>query len=138
MVTTGRDARGSMERFGQDRDMVERLRRLNKNGMWTWAFAAAEKASARHDQQRITMIRLLLNGGEQMEGDFDLGLAALDKGRGIADRLGEHWWVILFDHWRLQLLLKKGDYPTARTLLMQLATEVRKPRYEGLGLRVCI
>lgn len=118
--------------------MVARLKRLNKNGMWTWAFATAETAVARNDRQRIAMIRLLLAGGEQMEGDFDLGLDALARGRELAERLGEHWWVILFNHWRLQLLLKKGEYPAARELVMYLVTETRKPRYEGLGLRVCI
>lgn len=121
-----------------DDDMVRRLKQLHAGGMWDWLFASVERAMSRGDRQRQLMVRLLCDGGEGIQGDFERGLDLLNRGRALAHQLDEHWWVALFDHWRLQILLKKGDYPLGRELAMHLVAEVRKPRYEGLPLRICI
>ena len=121
-----------------DDDMLRRLKQLHAGGMWDWLFASLERAVSSHDRARQLMARLLCDGGEGIQGDFDRGLDLLNRGRALAVQLEEHWWLALFDHWRLQIMLKKGDYPLARDLAMHLVAEVRKPRYEGLPLRICI
>jgi hypothetical protein len=118
--------------------MRHRLKRLHAGGMWKWLFDSLDRAITRHDTQRLMLAQLLMLGGEGIEGEFDRGIDFLQRGRALAEHLDEHWWMVLFDHWRLQILRRKGDFPLARELIMHLVAEVRKPRYEGLPLRVCI
>jgi hypothetical protein len=118
--------------------MRHRLKRLHAGGMWQWLYDSVDRALSRHDAQRQMLAQLLILGGEGIEGDFDRGIAYLQRGRALAEHLDEYWWMILFDHWRLQILRRKGDFPQARELIMHLVAEVRKPRYDGLPLRICI
>jgi hypothetical protein len=66
-------------------------------------------------------------------------LGLLAEGRALAEQLREPWWVLFFDHWRLQALLHfKYDYRDVMDLAVQATLEARKPQYAQLPQRVCL
>jgi hypothetical protein len=79
------------------------------------------------------------NAWQFKKTDPDVTLGLLAEGKALAQQLGEPWWVLFFDHWRLQALLHhKYDYRQVVDLAVQATLEARKPQYAELPQRVCL
>jgi hypothetical protein len=69
----------------------------------------------------------------------DAALDLFQKGRSLAQEMGESWWVAFFDMWMVDTLISfKRDYIAALDLAVKTVVEVRKPEYAHLPQRVCI
>jgi hypothetical protein len=107
--------------------------------VWNWVLEFANQARDQGDEDRLQLLALLHEAGDARETEPDLALAHCIEGRALAERLGEPWWVLLFEHWRLQVLLHfKSDYSAILDLAVQSALEARKPIYARLPQRVCL
>jgi hypothetical protein len=108
-------------------------------GVWDWIREFRERAWEDGDTQRQELSQLLQEALEYNETEPDRALALLARGRTVAKTLNEPWWVLLFDHWRLQVLLHfKQDYRDVLDLAVQATVEARKPQYANLPQRVCL
>jgi hypothetical protein len=107
--------------------------------VWDWIFAFNAQAQARGDLDRVRLLQIHDNAGRFMKSDPDVMLGLLAEGRAQAERLGEPWWVLFYDHWRLQALLHfKYDYREVTSLAVQATLEARKPQYAELPQRICL
>ena len=107
--------------------------------VWDWVHEFEDEVESRGDGERARLLRLYRNAMDFKESNPDQAVARLLEGRALAERLGESWWVLFFDHWRLQILLHfKGDYGAALDLAVRAALEARKPAYAELPQRVCL
>src|SRR5262249_19115245 len=63
----------------------------------------------------------------------------VEGGRRLAVALGEPWWVLFFDHWRLETLLcYLCDYRPLLELAAGLTLELRKPAFAHHPLRFAV
>ncbi len=63
----------------------------------------------------------------------DERLALYEAGRASAHGLGEPWWEMFFEHWKIEtLLFSKQDPQSALDLAARAVAEVAKPRYDGM------
>jgi hypothetical protein len=107
--------------------------------VWDWVYEFQQQALDNDDDQRAELLYLFTQASELTETNPDQALAILAQGRALAEQLREPWWVLFFDHWRLQVLLFfKRDYGAARDLAVRAAVEARKPAYRHLPQRLCV
>lgn len=107
--------------------------------LWAWIYRFLADARRNGDQERARLYSFFRSASPHFDLEPDRALASLDQGRQLAERLGEPWWVLFYDHWRLQILLfHKRDYVTALDLAVRSAVEVRKSAYELLPQRICL
>lgn len=107
--------------------------------VWDWVRDFRHNAEARGDAERLRMLSLYDNAIDCHKTDPHKGLEWLAQARATAERLGERWWVLHLDHWRLQYLLH--DLLEARAALelaVRATLEARKPEYAALPQRVCL
>jgi hypothetical protein len=108
-------------------------------GVWDWVVEFNAGADERGDRDRQRLLQLYETAVKYAKTDPDVMLGLLGEGRALAQRLDEPWWVLFFDHWRLQALLHfKSDYREVRDLAVQATLEARKPDYAQLPQRVCL
>jgi hypothetical protein len=104
--------------------------------IWEWIHDFEEEARRRGDPDRLRMARVHNEAYSYRQTDPDRMLAVLDEGRRLAVALAEPWWVVFFDHWRLETFIYyKDDYRGVIDLAVRLTLELRKPAYEGFPLR---
>jgi hypothetical protein len=107
--------------------------------VWDWVIEFNERAEADGDGDRMRLLQTYENASKFAKTDPDVMLGLLAEGRALAQQLGEPWWVLFFDHWRLQALLHfKYDYRDVMDLAVQATLEARKPPYAELPQRVCL
>lgn len=107
--------------------------------VWSWIHEFAEQAEADGDQQRMRLYELQRQAFQHGKGNPELMLAAIEEGRSLAQMLGESWWVLHFDHWRLQCYMHYLlDYRPVLDLAVRAALEARKPAYAQLPQRICL
>ena len=107
--------------------------------VWDWISEFESKAYASNDPERQQLVEYYYIAQEFHDYDHDRALALLQQGREFARRLGEPWWVLFYEHWRIQVLLfHKRDYTAALDAAVRAAVEVRKPIYAHLPQRICL
>jgi hypothetical protein len=80
------------------------------------------------DEDRLLLVFLHSEGFACQETDPDRTLAIFTEGRQLAQRLGEPWFVLFYDVWRVIALLSyKHDFRNVLDLAIQCALEMRKP-----------
>jgi hypothetical protein len=100
--------------------------------IWDWFFECVSEFRAAGDEERLRMADLHDQGFALQETDPDRALAAFTEGRQLAERLGESWWALFYDVWRVIALLGyKNDFRSVLDLAVHCALEVRKPHYAG-------
>jgi hypothetical protein len=105
--------------------------------VWDWIIEFTDKAQA--DGDRLRLQQIFDNASRFARTDPDVMLGLLAEGKALAQQLGEPWWVLFFDHWRLQALLHfKYDYREVMPIAVQATLEARKPQYAELPQRVCL
>jgi hypothetical protein len=88
------------------------------------------------DAERVRLANLHHEAYEFRQSDPDRMLALLEEGRRLALALEEAWWVLFFEHWKLETLIYyKDDYREVIDLGVRLTLELRKPAYDGFPLR---
>ena len=76
--------------------------------VWGWVHEFAERCLSEGDHERYRLVNLQIEAFEHGRKDPDRMLAAIAEGRALAKQLDESWWVLHFDHWRLQALLHRA------------------------------
>ena len=107
--------------------------------IWQWLYESIERHRAQGDDSRLEFYHLHRHAMKVDDENPEAAFAALEQGRARAHALGDGWWTLFFEHWKLQNLLnKQRDYGRARDLAARVAIEARKPAYAALPQRVCL
>jgi hypothetical protein len=107
--------------------------------VWDWVIEFNNSAEAAGDRDRMRLLQTYENASKFAKTDPDVMLGLLAEGKALARQLDEPWWVLFFDHWRLQALLHfKYDYREVMDVAVQATLEARKPQYADLPQRVCL
>ena len=108
-------------------------------GVWDWINEFNAQAEERCDRNRVRLRQLYESASNYDRSNPDVMLGLLAEGRALAQQLDQPWWVLFFDHWRLQALMHfKYDYRAVRDLAIQATLEARKPQYAQLPQRLCL
>ncbi|MEP7356900.1 MAG: hypothetical protein ABI847_06635 [Anaerolineales bacterium] len=107
--------------------------------VWDWVGAYRKTAGTAKDEPRYRMSSQYFESCKFTETDPDRRLALLERGRELAVKLAEPWWVLFYDHWRIQTLMnQRQDFRAAQALAIHAAVEVRLPRYAHFPQRICL
>src|SRR5215472_783316 len=107
--------------------------------VWDWIIAFRDEAQANGDRDRLRLQQIFDNASRFTKTDPDVMLGLLAEGKALAQQLDEPWWVLFFDHWRLQALLHfKYDYRDVMDLAVTATLEARKPQFSTLPQRICL
>ena len=108
--------------------------------VWDWLHEFADEMRAQGDRERFRLWEIQGEASRFGRAEPERKLAKLEEGRALAQRLGESWWVLHFDHWRLQVLMHYLlDYrPEVLDLAVRSTLEARKPQYARLPQRICL
>lgn len=108
-------------------------------GLWDWIEEFERRAWETDDAERKELVDALYRASAVSRNEPALQLSYYNAGRELAKKLGESWWVLFFDHWRLQTMMHYlHDYKASLDLAVQATTEVRKPQYANLPQRICL
>jgi hypothetical protein len=106
---------------------------------WKWFEDFEADARQRGDKLRARLRQIHWDAWGLRESDPDRTLLLFAEGRRLSQILGEVWWVLLFDHWRVHgTLYYKRDYRNVLDLAVRNALEVSKPKYTGFPQRLWI
>lgn len=106
--------------------------------VWDWVREFVEDAAAEGDERRMRLVAHY-QSAQDLKDTPDAALAELERGRRLAVELGEPWWVLFFEHWKLQCLLNHAqDTTRAMPLAVAATVEARKPAYDGCPQRLCV
>ncbi len=104
--------------------------------IWTWIHEFEMEAQVSGDRERVRLATLHGEAYGYRQNDPDRMLALLEEGRRLALRLHEPWWVLFYDHWKLETLIYyKDDYREVVDLAVRASLELRKPIFETYPLR---
>jgi hypothetical protein len=107
--------------------------------VWEWVFEFEARARAGGDAARLRLTQAHREAYARRQSDPDRMLALLEEGRALALRLNEPWWVLFYDHWRVEALIYyKDDYREVVDLAVRAVLEARKPAYERHPLRFAV
>ncbi len=107
--------------------------------IWNWLYESIETHREKGDDSRLELYWTFREAMDFDEQNPQAAFAALEEGRKRAAALGDGWWTLFFEHWKLQnLLSKQRNYGAARDLAARVALEARKPQYAALPQRVCL
>jgi hypothetical protein len=107
--------------------------------VWDWINDFDAEARARGDQQRLRLSSFHRMAWDCRHSDPARMQALLEEGRRFACSLDEPWWVLFFDHWRVETrIYYTDDYRGLIDLAAQVTFEVRKPVHEHHPLRFAI
>jgi hypothetical protein len=100
--------------------------------IWDWIREYRKRAQADGDKPRLRLTEIAGEAWEYYgpDTDPDRVLLLLRDGRRWAEELGELWWVLFFDEWRLVVLLyQKRDFRDVHDLAIANVLKVRSPPY---------
>ncbi|MGF1583470.1 MAG: hypothetical protein ACFCD0_29470 [Gemmataceae bacterium] len=107
--------------------------------VWEWIEDDRVDAYLSNDQDRLRLHHLLDEGISHREDDPDRALKLLENGRELAHSMHETHWVLMFDHWRLQVMLfTKSDYREVLDLAMRATLEACRPEFQAFPQRICL
>jgi hypothetical protein len=88
------------------------------------------------DKERVRLAQLHGQAYGYRQNDPDRMLQLVEEGRRLALRLREPWWVLFYDHWKVETLIYyKDDYREVVDLAVKATLELRKPTFENYPLR---
>ena len=103
---------------------------------WQWMRDFHWRAVQNGDADRMQLAILWERSVELSYERPDQKLAILDQASQLAARLQEPYWVMFFDHWKIESLLYEKHQPAAALkLAVRAAFEVRKPIYDAFAYR---
>ena len=106
------------------------------DSFWQWMRDFHFEAVQRGDAPRMQLAILWEQSVALSYEAPDRKLAIYEQARALAERLREPFWVLFFDHWKIEVLLYEKHRPQeALKLAAQAAFEVRKPIYDAFLYR---
>jgi hypothetical protein len=107
--------------------------------VWDWVDDFRREAHVRGDEDRLRLLALHSAAQGRIDHEPEAALDRLRDARALAAQLDEPWWVLLTDHWKLQVLLHYTfDFREVLDLAVRATLEARKPEYAHLPQRVCL
>jgi hypothetical protein len=107
--------------------------------IWDWVEEFHRQAVANGDEARARLPLYHYHGYRYRETDPDHALALFEEGGRVARLLGEPWWALFYDDWRVTgMLFFQRDFRRVLDLAVQNTLEVRKPAYARFPLRFSI
>lgn len=107
--------------------------------IWDWIYEYAAEVEMAEDEQRMQIVDLAHEASSYGKREPELNLARLNEGRALAKQLNESWWVLFFDHWRLQVLMHYiRDFTSVLEIAVEATLEARKPSYALFPQRICL
>ena len=104
-----------------------------------WIRDFYQQAKREGDEPRLALLDFYTRAVEAGHERPEERLALYEAGRASARELGEPWWEIFFEHWKIEtLLFSKQDARTALDLAARAVCEVAKPRYDGMPERASL
>ena len=95
---------------------------------WEWLFACRAEYQRAGDEKRVQLTEYWERVFPFRETDPDQAVALLQEGCLLAEELGERWWIIVLNHWRVAALIHfKRDFRQAVELAVRNAVAVSKP-----------
>ncbi len=99
---------------------------------WNWLQEFNDTAWENRDIARLQLFDHLFHGESVSHEQPDEKFDAFERGRVHAAHLGEKWWEMVFEFWKIQTLLYKKQDPTAALkLAAKCVVETRKPIYDN-------
>lgn len=103
----------------------------------SWFAEYESKARAAGDRERGSLLAFFRRALPLRDTNTAQALSLLEQGRAFAERLGEPWFVLYYDYWRIETLLYRGGgAPAALDLAIRANVEVRKPLYRQFPHRI--
>jgi hypothetical protein len=104
--------------------------------IWSWIREFEREAAAAGDRDRMLLAQLHGEAYGHRQHDPDRMLALMEQGRRLAVALSEPWWVLFYEHWKVETLIYyKDDYRQVIDLAVKSTLELRKPGFEHFPLR---
>jgi tetratricopeptide (TPR) repeat protein len=99
--------------------------------LWEWVRDARRTYEQAGDGERVRMTNCQREGYRLRDSEPRRALELFTEGRRLAEVLGEPWWALFYDIWRV-IALKSylGEYWQALDLAVATALEARKPQYD--------
>lgn len=106
---------------------------------WNWLQDFNDRAWENRDFARLQLFDHLFYGESVSHELPDEKYDAFERGRLHAVHLGEKWWEMVFEFWKIQTLLyKKQDPHAALKLAAKCVVETRKPLYDSFPQKAVI
>jgi hypothetical protein len=107
--------------------------------IWDWFNRCCDDFQQARDRERLRMLAYHHEGFAYQETDPERAVALFTQGRNLAERLGEPWWVLFYDVWRVQAIIAyMKDFRNVLDLAVGTALEMRKPAFAGHPWRFAI
>jgi hypothetical protein len=104
--------------------------------IWEWIHEFERSVAAAGDRERMLLAQLHGEAYAHRQHDPDRMLALMEEGRRLAVKLNEPWWVLFYEHWKVETLIYyKDDYRAVIDLAVKSTLELRKPIFEHYPLR---
>ncbi len=99
-------------------------------GIWDWFIERQEEYERQGDRERLRLAELHDEGFDCHETDPQRTLALFTEGRRLAEKLGEPWWAMLYDVWRVMAMNHYlADYRNSLDLAIHCVLQMRKPQF---------
>ena len=103
---------------------------------WDWLWQSVATARAARDKSRLQMDQLRRRAEATPLDESELRLELYTQGRDLAHQLGENWWEMFFEHWRIETLLHRLSRPDeALAIAARAVVETSKSLYDQFPLR---
>ena len=107
--------------------------------IWDWIYDDYHNAYQSQDQGRMDLLDRYRAASPLFQSDPDQALALLTEGRYAAEQMNAPWFVLFYDHWRLQVLIHhKRDYVASMDLAIRATVAARKPSFADFPQRLCL
>src|SRR5262249_43865333 len=104
--------------------------------VWAWVDEFEARARACGDAGRLRLASIHPEAYSFRQSDPDRMLGLLEQGRRLARALDEPWWVLFFEHWKLETLIYyKDDYRQVLDQAVRLVLGLRRPALAHHPLR---
>jgi hypothetical protein len=104
-----------------------------------WMNDFVQRARDADDETRLRLVRMGGEAYDLRETNPDRAKAIYDEASRLAEVLGEPWWKLHYDHWRVTAMLCfQRDYRTVLELAVQNVLEMRKPLYHTVPSRISV
>ncbi len=107
--------------------------------VWDWVEDFQSRALEQGDAERARLTIYQEEAYASRETDPDRALALYEEGSRCGRALGEPWWALFYDDWRVTaMLFFQRDFRRVLDLAVQNTLEVRKPLYALFPMRFSV
>ncbi len=109
---------------------------MNFVDLWGWFNRFEQDAYRAGDTERQRLIKLYRKAWKELEPDPAAGLAMLDEGRALAEKLREPCMMLFFDYWRAEAnLFYLNNIAAGLDIAVRIGVEAYKPLHRSCPVR---